>query len=343
VACGGAYHHIIRKGGSIYDLIFDYSHNYQTVYSLTLADWTYNTYDYGVWVEEDENMLHFVAVNNTGGDSGSGLVNIQAWECSGYGLNYVFSEVFSQNEINSTADYSANRYMRLPYLTKDLEDRYNLFYMWYDNGSYSIDVAVEEDVCVRGAWTPTEECFGSYRKFNRTVFPEGCDTNTTYWAMDEYCIEGVPCSVGWICVDGDTRAYQQLDCTLINETDCTGGTPYCFGGECVAECEKGYFCYDDETRCYRDLDCTLSECLDCNSTGYGYCYDARCYEILTPAFDEDASVLDILEEMTSGIKSLLAWISLPVFKILLAIAIMLLILGIFGLILTVARKSTPRR
>lgn len=344
VACGGSYHHIIRKGSGIYDLVFDYSHNYQRAYGLSLPSWVYNSLDYGVWVDQDEQILHFVAVNDTGGSGDSGLVNVQAWECvGGHTISFMFSETFSQSEINSTANSTVNRQMRTPYIVKDDNDRYNLFYTWYDNGNYYIDVAVEEGDCVCSVWNATEECYGSYRKFNRTCFPEGCDTNTTYWAMDDYCIAGEPCTPEWICLDGDTKVYQQLDCSLVNQTDCIGATPYCFRGECVAECERGYFCFDDVTRAFRDSDCELSEIINCNSTGDGYCFDGRCYEILTPAFDEDASTLDILEGTVVGVKQMLRWMTPPLFKILMAVAITVLILGVFGLVASVGRKATPRR
>jgi hypothetical protein len=330
-SCGGAYHHIIRKGSSIYDLIFDYSHNYKTAYSLTYTGWHYNTYDYGVWA--DDNVLYFVAVNDTGGADDSGLINIQAWECSGYSLNYIYSEILSQNEINSTANYTANRYMRMPYITRDDQDRYNLFYMWYDNGSYSIDVAVEERLCINGSWIPSDICVDGYRKYTRNVIPEGC-TNSTKWEYDASCY-GEFCTPTWVCIDEDTKAYKNLDCSLSTYTDCIGGTPYCSDGVCVAGCTRGYACIDGVTQAFVDELCQQSEIVNCNSTGYGYCYGGRCYEETRPAFEEDASVLDVIETATAGV---LRWLSPPLFKILMAIGVTLLILGVLGLIVAVAKK-----
>lgn len=146
------------------------------------------------------------------------------------------------------------------------------------------------------------------------------------------------CEPAWYCVDSDTKIYQLLNCSLSNQTDCTGGTPYCIGGDCVSGCTRGYTCIDGVTQAFVDELCVQSETVNCNSTGYGYCYGGRCYEELRPAFDENATTLDIIETTTMGIKGMLRWLSPPLFYILMAIAVTILIMGIFGLLVALANK-----
>lgn len=353
--CNGFYHLIYRRsfGGTpinIYDAVYDdhltgaslNQENYTgNIYTLMPLDYNVGVDEYGVWVDRrgvSGDFLNLVMVNYT-----NDLMFIQRWSCNDDGtISFVDSQELSTTEIEPTANRTANRYIRYPFLTQNNMDVWHLLYTWYDNGNWTVKVIVEEGVCFEGTWTPLGICDGTYEKFSRVCSPTGCCNATVKWEITQYCIDeqgAETCSPDWVCIDGDTKAYQQLDCTYVNETNCTGGTPFCFDGECVAECDEAYFCYDDITRCYKETNCQISECVDCNSTGYGYCYDARCYEIQRPAFDPDASTLDIIEDMSEGVKGMLSWISPPLFKILLAIAIMLLILGVFGLVAKVGEKA----
>ena len=336
VMCNYELHFIIKESGGIRDLIYDYGLNYHGFENLQPTAFSPNTYDYSVYVDEDTWTMYLGIFNRT-----TGKINLQAWECDGnYNLNHIFTENKDMIEIEPTWNYTGNKEMRFPYFMKSRDNLFHLFYEWHDGSDYNIKVAVESGICINGSWTQTDICVDGYRKYTRFVIPDGC-TNNTKWEYDESCY-GEFCTPSWVCYDSDTKAYQNLDCSLTSYTDCTGGTPYCINGDCVAGCTRGYLCTDSVTRAFVDEACQQSEIINCNSTGSGYCYDGRCYEILTPAFDEDASVLDILESTTAGVKGMLRWISPPMFKILMAIAITLLILGIFGLVLAVGKKATSR-
>lgn len=336
--CGGVLHVIISKNNGIFDLIYDYgSLSYENIYTFSNTGWCVEENDFGVYI--DDNTLFITQTNST---IGSKLVNIQSWKCeSNYELSNIYSQTFNQADFDSTINNTNTYNMSKPFLTKDENGYFHFFFVTKYSNYQSLKVSRDYS-CSCTSWSATTECNQNYRKYNRTCYPEGCDSNTTYWNYEpSYCGEEV-CIPTWVCADSDTKAYKQVDCSLTSYTDCTGGTPYCVDGECVAGCEKGYFCIDEETRAFFDESCQTSEIINCNSTGDGYCYDGRCYEILTPAFDEDASTLDIIESATAGVKGMLRWISPPLFKILMAVAVTLLILGVFGLIVSVGKKATPR-
>jgi len=333
--CGGALHVIISKNDGIFDLIYDYnSLNYKNVYSFSLAGWKVKENDFGVYV--DNNTLFIVSVNNTMSDQ---LLNIQSWSCEpNYKLSNIYSITLNQNTIDSDVNGTYN--MSKPFLTKDKNGIFHLFYVTKYPNYQKLKVSIDY-TCSCSSWSATSECNQNYRKYNRTCYPEGCESNTTYWNYEpSFCQQ--TCEPAWVCLDDDTKAYRNLDCSYLSQTDCTGGTPYCMNGECVVGCTRGYTCIDSVTQAFVDTNCMQSEVINCNSTGSGYCYDGRCYEILTPAFTEETSVLGILESATTGVKALLGWISLPLFRILLVIAIVLLIMGIFGLLVTVAKKTVGR-
>jgi hypothetical protein len=330
LTCGGNYHIFTLKNGKVYDLLYSYNLTYLSPYLLTPTDWNISTYDWGV--TEIDNKLYVVMENV------SGLLNFQAWGCSGNSLSNIFTETHAQTDFEPTSN--TTNYMQRPFLTRDHLNGYKLFYEWVKPSAQSeIRVAYNTScsfVCT--GWTATNECFESLRKFNRTCYPTECETNTSYWSMDSYCIDGVTCESAWVCLDENTRAFRQVDCSYTSESDCTGGTPYCFDGNCVAGCTRGYTCFDSVTQGFVDTNCQQSETVNCNSTGYGYCYGGRCYTEVRPAFEEGATTLDIIETVASGVKRMLALISPPLFYILLAIAVTMLIMGVIGLIVAVAKK-----
>jgi hypothetical protein len=205
----------------------------------------------------------------------------------------------------------------------------------------SVYIEREQPPCTCSAWTP-ENCYFGQRKYIRNCVPDLCQVEE-YFDDDPLCVGGGEvCTSGYVCVDSDTFGLLLPDCTYTDLTDCTGGTPYCMGGTCVSGCTRGYICTNSVTQAFVDEACQQSEVVNCNSTGYGYCYGGRCYEEMRPAFEEDASVLDIIESATAGVKGMLRWLSPPLFYILMAIAVTILIMGIFGLIWSLADKVGRR-
>lgn len=187
VSCGGAYHFIINKNG-LFDLVFDYSLSYQDIYALNPTGHSVGTLDYGVWVDEEEQDLYVVSVNDTGGASDDGLVYIQAWSCDeSYELSSIYQKQYDQSEFNSTANFTANRYMMTPYLTMDSNGVFNLFYQWRDDSNYNVKASVDYGDCTCGDWIAQDDCSGTYQKHTRVCYPTGCEDNTTYWEETDYC------------------------------------------------------------------------------------------------------------------------------------------------------------
>lgn len=344
--CRGYYHIFVIKavGGQsvMTDLVYTIhptfkipQTNIQT-YPLTPSGWNIDDDDFNVLVKN--NSLYIVMVNRT---TPTPLIFYQKYSCNldGSISLSIPTETHNQTEIEPTINMTANVYIKKPYLTKDASGTLYLLYEFVNNTYSQVKVASEVGACVCSPFHATGECDGSNEMFNRTCSPSLCNT-TVQWTMTDTCIAGETCTPNWECYNATAKAYKQLDCTFANVTDCTGLTPYCYGGVCVGECAEGYYCVDGETRAFSTANCQVSEILNCNSTGDGYCDNGRCQTIMTPAFNESDTTLDIIEQITGGVRGMLSWLAKPTFVILMAIAITILIVGIFSLLGSLAEKST---
>jgi len=186
VLCGGAYHVIINNAGTVRDLIYSFGRDYKGVVGLGLPDWEVQDYDYGVW--QQNNILYIAQVNNSKGNDGIPRIALLGYSCdSDYQLSQVFYKEYNQTVINSTANYTANRTINKPFLMKDRNDIFHLFYEWRDGTDYQIKVAVDYADCICSEWMAQDECVEGNQKYNRTCNPYGCDSNTTYWSETTYC------------------------------------------------------------------------------------------------------------------------------------------------------------
>lgn len=186
VYCNNAYHLVIKNGTSIYDLIYDTSEDfgggftYKNIYSFTVTDWVVNDGDYGVTTID--NTLYLVMVNDTGGVNESGLINFQSWECGDdYTLTNVFVETYNQTEIDSTANFTDNKYMSKPFLTKDTYGIFNLFYLWRDDPTtYYLRASPNQEECKCSAWINTSMCIDQKIKQTRNCYPSECEIETRF-------------------------------------------------------------------------------------------------------------------------------------------------------------------
>lgn len=345
--CNGYYHIIVAKliGGNtgVYDLVYSKDGNgkpdvYQTYYTLQEPSWNVLSTDYGIKVESNS-FMNVAIVNRT---IPTPQIALSRYSCNSDGsMTLIYSKVYNQTDIEPTANTTANYYIASPFLTKDVYGVYHLFYEYRQNSYYQLKVSQDATTCSCSIFHATGECDGSFEKFNRTCSPSGCNT-TVEWSMTDTCIAGETCTPNWECYNATARAYKELDCTFTNVTACSGLTPYCYGGSCVGECVEGYYCSDTTTRAFSTSSCQVSEILNCNSTGDGYCTGGRCQTIQTPAFNVSDSTLDIIEQMTGSVKTMLSWIAKPTFVILLAMAVTILIIGVFTLIGSIGERATRR-
>lgn len=190
VYCNDAYYVFIEYSDSLFALVYDLDLTYQTVYSLSPSGWYLQDNYYGV--ESIDDNIYLVQVNDTLADNDGGLINIQSLYCdSDYTLTEVFQQTYNQTDIEATANITANDKITNPYLTKDQNDVFNLFYQ-FDGG---IKNAEDFASCVCGSWLNTTICTDDKIKQTRSCFPTGCD-DVIRFVDSTYCEKQLNISQG---------------------------------------------------------------------------------------------------------------------------------------------------
>lgn len=188
--CGNYYHWFIRNETSqtVTDYIFDYDLNYQRSYTFD-STYVIGVEQWGVWADQTDQTIYLVTTNGTLGASDIPVISFHKYSCNNDGtLSEIYISTYNQTVIEPTANLTDNRYIQKPFLTKDTNDVYHLFYEFRDGASYTTNVSVEESGCEDcSAFLPQDECQGNYQKFNRTCPSYTTCTNTTYWTATTYC------------------------------------------------------------------------------------------------------------------------------------------------------------
>lgn len=182
VYCGNNYHVIIKPdslGSELVDLIYD--NDLQFIYAHTIALGSLNyavaDRDYGVWVEGDY-TLHLVISNRT-------RILFTEWTCEPSNIVQVYSREYSIPDI-IRLDNSAVDIIRKPFATKDIYGTYVLGFELYNTTHSRFELAVDQTDCTCSDWIAQNNCSNEYQKYTRTC-AYNCDTNTTYWAITNYC------------------------------------------------------------------------------------------------------------------------------------------------------------
>ncbi len=138
----------------------------------------------------------------------------------------VYDEALTESEIEERYDLFYSEIQK-PYLTKNDNDVFHLFYTLYDGNTFISDLKVTIDYgeCPCSEWINTTECIGLYQKVNRTCHPVGCQSNLTYWTETVYC------GILWNQSQG---IYPQQKQTWTKQTSCE--TDWVLVGKGVAEC-----------------------------------------------------------------------------------------------------------
>lgn len=97
-------------------------------------------------------------------------------------------------------------------------------------------------------------------------------------------------------------------------------------------------CFNSTVKCFRDVYGNYSDCVDCASVLNGYCQNGNCVEPVTPSWGQNETTLDIVQGIAEGVRNMLAYMGSPIFAILLVIGVTFLIIYIFGLVVTIAKK-----
>lgn len=181
VWCNDYYYLFVEKSDSLFTLVYDENLDYVTVFSLSPSGWYLQDNYYGV--DSIDDTIYLVQVNDTLADNDGGLINFQGLYCeqSGY-LTQVFQNTYNQTDIEATANVTAGKKITKPYITKDGNDVFNLFYQ------YSSKVYVSEDFasCNCGTWLNTSICSDQKIKQVRSCYPLEC-SDTERFIASTYC------------------------------------------------------------------------------------------------------------------------------------------------------------
>lgn len=206
VECGGMYHVLISKNGNVYDLIYDYDRNYKTVYLLSPTDWNVSTNQekYSGWCDKTSSpySLLFVLVNKT---DTFGNVSIQKWAVNPtYTLTNVWSEILSQNEVESSAN--GTYHLDRPFIMKDYYGRYNLFYEFVPFKQVKVSY---DSSCSCSGWVNASICIDDEQLQTR-VCAYDCDHEEQY-VYSSYCSRQYNISQG-IIEQGYEPYYDDSTC-----------------------------------------------------------------------------------------------------------------------------------
>lgn len=205
-SCGGMYHVILLKNSKIYDLIYDYSKTYKTVYLFSPIDWITTENNYGVWCDNNTNSLYVTIVNNTFNE---GKISFQKWNTGVYTLINVWAEIYNQTIIEPNVNGTSGYYIAKPFLTKDRFNRFYLFYEYNIPSTNQLRVSADTS-CVCGSWTNTTECSDNYVKQVRNC-PFDCNEEEQY-VYSIYCAKQVNASQGIY----EQKTKQFTDCVDVD-------------------------------------------------------------------------------------------------------------------------------
>lgn len=195
VYCGNSYillMYNVTGSGTLVSLSFDtdrdYTGNsYNLISGLSLLEDSW-----GVSVDNaaDGDVLLLAAANKTGyGSTDYPVIMFKGFSCNpGGSLSQVFEVTYNQTDFESDANATASKYIAKPYLTKDFQGNYNLFYYYISGASGSLKAAVQGTDCTSCSnWVATSDCYDGQQKYNRTCPTGTTCTNQTYWTPTSYC------------------------------------------------------------------------------------------------------------------------------------------------------------
>lgn len=191
------------------------------------SNWQYIDDAFGVWVDKNEDVIYLASTNTTGEDSEKGLLQLESYSCDALGniaLNNF--DLFNQSYFEPTVNYTATKFVYKPFLTKDDDGVFHLFYEFRSGASYSTRAWVEGSDCSScSSWSPQEECVLGKQKYIRNCPAGSICTNTTYWAETSFCGKEYNKTLG---------VYEQNYTNYYNVTSCE--TEWFKTGEGVASC-----------------------------------------------------------------------------------------------------------
>ncbi|MBU0457476.1 MAG: hypothetical protein ABH824_06730 [Nanoarchaeota archaeon] len=102
--------------------------------------------------------------------------------------------------------------------------------------------------------------------------------------------EIIICTSEWKCINFSFKAYQNENCNLTDETECTYG---CVNGSCTAPtCTTGFKCKDNSTKAFQTENCSWINESDCELG----CEDDECMPLPEVNESEEEIVEEVEEE-----------------------------------------------
>ncbi len=102
----------------------------------------------------------------------------------------IFQDYLNDTEINDLyLQYAGTDTFSKPFLTKDSSGLFRAFYQFRDpeTSVYSINTIGNFGECACNDWIAQDVCEYDSQKFIRDCSPVGCESNTTYWTITDYC------------------------------------------------------------------------------------------------------------------------------------------------------------
>lgn len=225
--CNGKYHllNVNSTSKHLVDNVFglDYvavsSQNVKSDYNLTENNWN-------VWVDNANDIMYLASVYNVGSYP---TIDFDVFSCDSSGhITLLDYQTYNQSDFESDANATSSHYMTKPFLMRDTDTLFKLFYEYRSGSSYSIKVSVEGTDCSScGSWIPQSECQLQKQKYIRNCPTGTICTNTTYWADSSYCGANYNESLGiyqqnyeyyskdYSCTfDNNANPPAQFDCTF---------------------------------------------------------------------------------------------------------------------------------
>lgn len=171
-------------------LVFDSDRNYLNYVEslIPYSTWDIQKDNFGVWHDSISDTIYLVAVNDSSSDPEMPLIHFASYSCNDASISYIQSKTMNQSFIESTVNSTANIKMQKPFLIKDVNDVFTLFYEFRSGSSYYIKSAQSIGDCSSCSEPiPTGVCNDGYEKYNRTCPTTAFCTNSTFWVATDFC------------------------------------------------------------------------------------------------------------------------------------------------------------
>ncbi len=270
------------------------------------------------------------------------------------GIGYYYKPVFVFYGVNNSDDNIYEFEEVFECSCTDWEDQYcKLHNYMYQTRECPFDCDIEEryvydtncSSCEEG-WICLDGDTSGYRNSDCNIIqtvecsPDIC---CEYTGVCQATCQAPACDVGWSCDDSHTRTYRDANCNEIQSEYC----PYlCLNGYCYNQdgtsryCNEATICLNETTRAFVNTTCQISGTVDCPSDMYcdggdckprvgnncipltcdeGYVFDdENCVCKPTQLDWRQKDTVEILEDILSGTKTLLASVLIPLSLIMLA-------------------------